>query len=213
MDNFIDKLAQKFTAGEVIRANSVAEEREWKRLKEQVAEYEKCLQELRRMQMRNTQTAQNLQELMEESKKSFHKITQESLLKIKEVQGTATQQDAEMKNSLITAKEAVVGVEEEARKMTQAVENVTQLLEKNQQEIEQWFHQADDYLHKENVKVYRNVQAVVVEEIGSKTENIVKLQESHAKKFFKPAMIFAVLAFLMATADVVIQLLNIYGMM
>lgn len=204
MDNFIDKLAQKFTAGEVIRANSVAEEREWKRLKEQVAEYEKCLQELRRMQMRNTQTAQNLQELMEESKESFHKLTQESLLKIKETQEITGGQ---------STTEAITKVEEEIQKMTQAVENITQLLEKNQQEIEQWFHQADDYLHKENVKVYRNVQAVVVEEIGSKTENIVKLQENYVKKFFKPAMIFAILAFLMATADVVIQLLNIYGMM
>ena len=30
MDNFIDRLAQKFTAGEVIRANAAAEERELK---------------------------------------------------------------------------------------------------------------------------------------------------------------------------------------
>ena len=31
MDNFIDRLAQKFTAGEVISANSAAEERELKK--------------------------------------------------------------------------------------------------------------------------------------------------------------------------------------
>ena len=57
MDNFIDRLAQKFTAGEVIRANSVTEEREFKRLREQVAEYERCLQEMRKVQLTNTQTA------------------------------------------------------------------------------------------------------------------------------------------------------------
>ena len=43
MDNFMDTLAQKFTVGEVIRANTVAEERELNRLREQVAEYERCL--------------------------------------------------------------------------------------------------------------------------------------------------------------------------
>ena len=54
MDNFIDKLAQKFTAGEVIKANQAAEEGELRRLREQVAEYERCLQEMRKIKMRNT---------------------------------------------------------------------------------------------------------------------------------------------------------------
>ena len=34
MDNFIDRLAQKFIAGEVIRANSAVEEREMKKLRD-----------------------------------------------------------------------------------------------------------------------------------------------------------------------------------
>ena len=82
MDNFIDKLAQKFTAGEVIRANSAAEERELKRLREQVAEYEKCLQEMRKVQMTNTQTAQNLHDLMVESTEGIRQLTKESADKI-----------------------------------------------------------------------------------------------------------------------------------
>ena len=73
MDNFIDKLAQKFIAGEVIRANSAAEEKELKKLREQVAEYEKCLQEMRKVQMTNTQTAQQLHDLMVESTESFRR--------------------------------------------------------------------------------------------------------------------------------------------
>ena len=56
MDNFIDKLAQKFTAGEVIRANQAAEEQELRRLRQQVAEYENCLQEMRKLQLLNTET-------------------------------------------------------------------------------------------------------------------------------------------------------------
>ena len=82
MDNFIDKLAQRFTAGEVIRANSAAEERELKKLREQVAEYERCLQEMRKIQMTNTQSAQQLHDLMVESSESIHKLVKESLDKV-----------------------------------------------------------------------------------------------------------------------------------
>ena len=63
MDNFIDKLAQKFTAGEVIRANQAAEEQELRRLRQQVAEYENCLQEMRKLQLLNTETAESMKQL------------------------------------------------------------------------------------------------------------------------------------------------------
>ncbi len=41
MDNFMDKLAQKFNAQEMIKANSQAEAAEMKKLQLQVAEYER----------------------------------------------------------------------------------------------------------------------------------------------------------------------------
>ena len=49
MDNFMDKLAQKFNAQEMIKANSQAEAAEMKKLQLQVAEYEKILQEMRKL--------------------------------------------------------------------------------------------------------------------------------------------------------------------
>ena len=48
MDNFIDKLAQKFNAQELIKANTQAEAKELERLQLQVAEYERILQEIYR---------------------------------------------------------------------------------------------------------------------------------------------------------------------
>lgn len=47
MDSFIDKLAQKFTAQEIIKANSSAEAAELKRTREQVQQYENCLEEMK----------------------------------------------------------------------------------------------------------------------------------------------------------------------
>jgi len=211
MDNFIDRLAQKFTAGEVIRANSAAEERELKRLREQVAEYEKCLQEMRKVQMTNTQTAQNLHDLMVESADSIRQLTKESADKIAQIQLETDEQKAEAKKSVEAAAGTVEQMEEKVVKIQETVAQLTDVLDKNQKDIEEWFKQADDFLHKENVKVYRNVQAVVVDEVANKAENIMKAQEEAVKKSGKPVLIFAVLGFVAAAASLVIQILNIMG--
>lgn len=213
MDNFIDRLAQKFTAGEVIRANAAAEERELRRLREQVAEYERCLQEMRKVQMTNTQTARNLHDLMVESTEGIRKLTQEGAAKIADIQLETEAQKAEAKKSVETAAYTMEKMEEKVVKMQETVAELTEALEKNQKEIAEWFKQADDFLHKENVKVYRNVQAVVVDEVAAKAENIMKSQEEAVKKSRKPVLVFAVLGFLAAVASLTIQILDIMGML
>ena len=213
MDNFIDRLAQKFTAGEVIRANAAAEERELRRLREQVAEYERCLQEMRKVQMTNTQTARNLHDLMVESTEGIRKLTQEGAAKIADIQLETEAQKAEAKKSVETAAHTMEKMEEKVIKMQETVAELTASLEMNQKEIADWFKQADDFLHKENVKVYRNVQAVVVDEVAAKAENIMKSQEEAVKKSRKPVLVFAVLGFLAAAASLTIQILDIMGML
>ena len=296
MDNFIDKLAQKFTAGEVIKANSAAEERELKRLREQVAEYERCLQEMRKVQMVNTQTAQQLHDLMvestesirkltmesteafqklitdstegyqnlitdsteqyqkittesaegyqmmtaesmqqyqklaeecignyrklaaesvenlqkctQESGESYQKLTEESLAKITAIQVETDNQKAESKKSVLAAVMTMEKMEDKVARMQKTVAELTEALEKNQKEVAEWFKQADDFLHKENVKVYRNVQAVIVDEVGNKAETIMKAQEETVKKSNKPVFIFAVLGAVAAVANLVLQILG-----
>jgi hypothetical protein len=60
MDNFMDKLAQKFNAQEMIKANSEAETNEMKKLKLQISEYEKILQEMRKLNYKNTEISEKL---------------------------------------------------------------------------------------------------------------------------------------------------------
>ena len=47
MDTFIDKLAQKRNAQEIIRANTAAEAQKMEKLEKQVEAYEGLLQEMR----------------------------------------------------------------------------------------------------------------------------------------------------------------------
>ena len=60
MDNFMDKLAQKFNAQEMIKANSQAEAAEMKKLQLQVAEYEKILQEMRKLNYKNAELTEKI---------------------------------------------------------------------------------------------------------------------------------------------------------
>ena len=214
MDNFMDTLAQKFTAGEVIRANTVAEERELNRLREQVTEYERCLQELRQVQMYNTQAALSLTETMEENRSSLQRMTEEniamlrqtveenckhlnqfmeekrnslnqlvqdSLLKIEETQIQLQKEQAE--EAIRDSVKTQARTEEQIKELQNTLIVLAQAVEKNQKEISEWFQQADEFVHRENVKVYRNVQAVVVEEEKTKTEMILKKQEEIGKKY------------------------------
>ena len=204
MDNFIDKLAQKFIAGEVIKANSVAEERELKRLREQVQEYEKCFQEMRKLQMANTQSAGQLQELMKKAEEHFGQLEKESREKLQQWQMSGEENNKDS-IEILKRMEEVLG--ESKQEVNQLLSNIEEL----QKDLENRFRQSDDYLHKENVKVYRNVQAVVVEEVTKKSEAIIKSQEENGKKYGKPILILAALAFLCAAADLVITLMNLYG--
>lgn len=65
MDNFMDKLAKRFNAGEIIKANSQAEARDMKRMQERTAEYERMMQEMRRLNLKNVELTEQVQQLIQ----------------------------------------------------------------------------------------------------------------------------------------------------
>ena len=67
MDNFVDKLSQKINAQEMIRANAQAEASELQRLQEQVAQYEAILQDMRKLNYKNTELTDKINNLVDES--------------------------------------------------------------------------------------------------------------------------------------------------
>lgn len=66
MDNFIDKLAQKFSAQEVIKANLAAEAKETRRLREKMESYEALLTEMRQINLKNMESAERIKQIMQE---------------------------------------------------------------------------------------------------------------------------------------------------
>ena len=67
MDNFVDKLSLRYTAGEMIKANSEADTAQMQDLEEQVEAYEAVLQEMRKLNYKNTELTEKMYSLVDES--------------------------------------------------------------------------------------------------------------------------------------------------
>ena len=160
MDTFIDKLAQKRNAQEMIRANSAAEAARMEQMQNQLKAYDEMMQEIRSV---NLKTAENVAEVK--------KVLEECIEKL---------------NGMETGGGQTVDVE-------QTLAQVKALLEER-------FQQAEDFVHKENVKVYRNVQAAFTEELGKQPN------ETKGSKGLLPVCVLILIGVI---ADIVINLIPI----
>lgn len=174
MDNFMDKLAQRLTAQEMIKANSAADAAELERLQKQLEQYDACLQEMRKLSLNNVETTDKI-----------HNLIDESMEKIQQIQPAPDQAET-LKNQLAALQEQI------------------------QSQLDTLKEAVNDFVHKENVKVYRNVQAVVVEE-GSKQTKALEEYSSKTGKKQKGLMIMAVLTFAAVLADIAVNLLIHFG--
>ncbi len=168
MDTFIDKIAQKRNAQEMIRANMTAEAVKMEQMENQMKAYDELMQEIRQV---NLKTAQNVTELQD--------VLKDCVSRLEAMQ----EQDA--------GEGALTG---------QELAQIRELLEEK-------FRQSDDFLHRENVKVYRNVQAAVAEELGKQTEELKKSQiENRGSRAVLPVSILILIGVI---ADILIKLFGV----
>lgn len=74
MDNFMDKISQKLNSQEIIRANAAADaaalenlEKQLTLFKNQMEKYDDCIQEMRKLNLKNIESAQGVQELADKA--------------------------------------------------------------------------------------------------------------------------------------------------
>lgn len=216
MDNFMDKLTNRFSAGEMIKANGAAEERELERAREQASENEKLLQEIRRLNLKNAELTEQAGQLIQcgieqfeeydrtadKAKGSFEeyvKEVRELLAKIEAGMEKVSAEMAEMKNAggtmaEVTDKDIDEAADDTKERLLEAIKAL------------------EEHVHKENVKVYRNVQAVVMDQSTQRAREMgdrLDALERNAKKN-KSLMPLTVLTFLAAAAALVLQLMGMF---
>ena len=112
-----------------------------------------------------------------------------------------------------SAEEEMRKAEEEQRKLAEEQQKEEARLAReaeNKKALEEMFRQSDDFVHKENVKVYRNVQAVVVDELKNQTEGLTK----HNRELYTKMKSVKVLIFIaigLGLANIALTLLSILG--
>lgn len=213
MDTFMSKLSQKINAQEMIRANTAADTAKMEEMQRQMKEYDKLLQDMRKV---NLKAAENM-DLMQNAIK-------EGLQKIEEIQGNSDTQ-ADNERLLTETKKQMEEFLPRLQRQTEDLlprmqtqmegllpeirKQVEESLEEMKKQMEEGFTKADDFLHKENVKVYRNVQASVVEELNKQNEVLVgKIKERIGEQ--KSMMPISIIILLLVLADIAIHLLDLF---
>ena len=201
MDNFMDKLAQKVNAQEMIKANSQAEAAEMKRLQMQVAEYEKILQEMRKLNYKNAELSDKMEAMIgdnagkiEGMKEDEHRLVT-ALRDLTDEQTRNREAELGKKESETLERELA-----ETEKYKNQIRDIAELLEKK-------FANSDDFVHKENVKVYRNVQAVVVDETKRQSEE-AQTQYQKLDKKVNRVMIFSILSMAASIIGILLMIIN-----
>lgn len=196
MDNFMDKIAQRISSQEVIRANAQAEALQMKKLQAQFETYDELLKEMQQLNEKNTALADMAKSLMESCQERLEQEPQEN----------------EAENEAIEAIEAQEKLLEEMRL---SLEELKQALAGNAAKTEELLEQSQEFVHKENVKVYRNVQAVIVEELKNQTQELnagtQKLEKQTAG--MKPIMVIALVLGAVNAGMLAAVLLNLCGIL
>lgn len=153
MDMFMDKLAQKLNAQEIIKANTAADTKEMNQLKSQIEEYNACLARLEKLLEEGEAAVKNAQV----SRRDIERLTEESVLKIRKMQSEISVLQ-ELGTRLGRLEENFGELQQSGGEISGAV----QTLEENTRErLERIEAATCENIHKECVKVYRNVQAVI----------------------------------------------------
>lgn len=198
MDMFMDKLAQKLTAQEIIKANTAADTEELNRLKSRVAEYNECLEKLKKL---IDEGSAKLADAQSVSGSEINRLVEESIRKIQELQ----QDNRELEQFQKVLTEQMSGLE---KNICDKMEETLNSQPKDQ--LSEKLSGVEENVHKECVKVYRNVQAVVVEE-STKQNAMIEEMASEVKSAVGKAKIIlgiSIGVLIVSLAGTILQILN-----
>lgn len=214
MDNFMDKVSEKLNSQELIRANAAADaaalenlEKQLALFKDQTEKYDECLQEMRKLNLKNIESAQGVQELAEKANEKLGQTVGEmeaaSVSRIKE---TSELSIAGINQTLNESLAKIAEIKENSDNLERITEDMSGL----QAKIEERFRNMEDFLHIDNIKVYRNVQAAMMEELEKQAAVLKEEQEKQAKGN-KIVLPFVIVSMVMTIANLAVTIARILG--
>lgn len=239
MDMFMDKLAQKLTAQEIIKANTAADTEELNKLKGQVKDYSACLDRLEQLieeiseKLSGTRSvdgesinriqavledrldtmAKALTAQMEIFDKNNNTVMQQEVLAGLKALTEVHQAAVQKMEKLEVGQQAVSGkIEEVERGFAEKLEGLQK--EESGAPLDEKIDAMEENVHKECVKVYRNVQAVVMEESAKQKEAVEELDKRVKESGGKMGLILgmSIAALICSLAGTILQCLTIFNL-
>lgn len=253
MDTFIDKLAQRLTAQEMIKANTAADAEELHKVQGQVKQYEAYLEEMKDVSAATLAAVNRLEQAGEASTDMIDKLEHASvgsaaaierlekateaalaaLSRMEQIQESSMGLADKLEHVSVAAAAASESIDQVVNagieKLQHAevnTDSINELVEASLDKIKELQQDTDgmqallrdntnsqnetisDFVHKESVKVYRNVQAVVVEETAKQNESLEKSAKVNGGKL-KAVLAVSVLALLASAGSLILQLLSL----
>ncbi|MCR4787339.1 MAG: hypothetical protein K5888_02015 [Lachnospiraceae bacterium] len=210
MDNFMERITNRFSANDIIRANLQADADELDGAKEQLAVFEDqmekvdtALSDLRQINLKNIETAQEISNMTKDSteriNKAFSDMQTESVSRIKETS------DLSIAGINKTVEESLAKISEiQNDDIEKSVKDgINEIIEK----LGEMRSQMEEASHIDHVKIYRNVQASFVEELSKQATEIKA--ETRKKGAIIPLLIITMIASLGSLAVTVLHILGI----
>lgn len=145
---------------ELIRANGAAEAARTDRLREEVSDYTQMIEQLRELYDRNNELVQKLQFMNRSQTDEIRRLIQDNNEQISEKLTAIRNLDARTLQEQVTAA------------VDSSQQTVLEAVQRSDDHAVQLRQQSDDFNHKENVRVYRNIQAAMITELGKQTEEL-----------------------------------------
>jgi len=216
MDNFMDKIAQKLNSQEIIRANAAADAAELENLekqltlfKEQMEKYDDCLQEMRRLNLKNIESAQGVQNLADKANEKLGQTVGEvEAASVSRIKQTSDLSIAGINQTLNESLAKIAEIKENSEQFERITENMSGISDKQ----EELFRHLEDFLHTDNVKIYRNVQAAVVEELEKQTAELKEASEKTMgqNRILLPFMIITMIISIANLAVTIARIFNLF---
>ncbi len=215
MDNFMDKVSQKLTSQEMIRANAEADaaalenlEKQLTLFKDQMEKYDNCLQEMRKLNLKNIESAQGVQKLADQANEKLGRAVDEvETVSLSRIRETSELSIAGINRTLNKSLEKIAEIKENSDSMEQLTQNMSDLKAR----LEEQFKGMENFSHTDNVKVYRNVQAAMIEELKKQTDEL-KAGQERAGRSSRVLLPFMIITMIVAAADLAITIARILGL-
>ncbi len=212
----MDKIAQKLNSQEIIRANAAADAAELENLekqltlfKEQMEKYDDCLQEMRKLNLKNIESAQGVQDLADKANEKLGQTVGEvEAASVSRIKQTSDLSIAGINQTLNESLAKIAEIKENSEQYERITENMSGISNKQ----EELFRHLEDFLHTDNVKIYRNVQAALVEELEKQTTELKDAFEKAAgqNRILLPFMIITMIISISNLAVTIARIFNLF---